>query len=215
MGRAIRYGSRDRPCAWRAEVSTATGGKNGELKAVFTWLELVQPPGHMPPAPLTGQLALMRVQQMPIAYYRFLLDQVGHDHYWVQRMRLSDVSIRAILDAPTTHISVLYLDGAPAGFFEIDSKRDGVAHIVHFGLIDHAQGRNLSPWFLHAALSAAWEEGTERVTIGTTSLDHPAALRLYQRFGFVVTERSHGTIRPLSAQERLEALNGTRPSTSL
>ncbi|WP_253381006.1 GNAT family N-acetyltransferase [Notoacmeibacter sp. MSK16QG-6] len=157
----------------------------------------------------------MRATAIPVAYYRFLLDQVGHNHYWVQRMRLTDAAVRQILDAETTDISVLYLDGAPAGFFEIDRKRDGVAHIVHFGLIEHAQGRNLSPWFFHAALSAAWEGATERVTIGTTSLDHPAALRLYQRFGFEVTERSQGTIRPLSAKERAEKLNSVHSPTRI
>ncbi|RLQ88031.1 GNAT family N-acetyltransferase [Notoacmeibacter ruber] len=179
-----------------------------ELKAVFTWLQRTEPPGPMPPAPLAGQMALMRVSNVPLAFYRFLLDQIGRNHHWVQRMRLPDDTLRSILDASTTDIAVLYLDGAPAGLFEIDRKRDGVAHIVHFGLMAHAQGRKLSRWFFHAALSAAWNEGTERVTIGTTSLDHPAALRLYQRFGFEVTERSQGTIRPLSEPERFQKLGG-------
>ncbi len=187
-------------------MSVASSEKASELKAVFTWLQRTEAPGPMPNAPLAGQLALIRADFMPMAFYRFLLDSVGRPHHWVQRMRMPDGALRAILDASTTDIFVLYFEGTPAGFFEIDRRQEGTAHIVHFGLMPHAQGRQLSGWFFQSALNAAWREGTKRITIGTTSLDHPAALRLYQRFGFEVTERSQGTIRPLSLRERTERL---------
>ena len=187
-------------------MNSGSSDNGNELRAVFTWLHRLEPPGPMPHPPLTGQLALMRVEFMPIGFYRFLLDSVGGRYHWVQRMRLDNEVVRSLLDAKTTEIFVLYLQGAPAGFFEIDRRREGTAHIVHFGLMAHAQGRHLSGWFLHAALDAAWREDTERITIGTTSLDHPAALRLYQRFGFTVTERSQGTIRPLARNERIDRL---------
>lgn len=177
-----------------------------ELKAVFTWLEKTTPPGNTIAAPLAERLALMRAPNMPMEFYRFLIDRIGGPYHWVQRMRLPENALRIILDADTTEIFVLYLEGVPAGFFEIDRRGRDTAHIVHFGLMEHARGRRLSGWFLHTALEAAWTEGTERITIGTTSLDHPSALRLYQRFGFVVTERTSGSVIPLTEQERRDCL---------
>ena len=48
----------------------------------------------------------------------------------------------------------------------------------------------LGRFLLGTAIHTAWEApGTERVTVNTCTLDHPRALGLYQRMGFVPVRR--------------------------
>ncbi len=53
---------------------------------------------------------------------------------------------------------MLYVDGCPAGYFELDSSRmpDDV-EIAYFGLIGKYTGMGLGHWFLGAAIDAAWD----------------------------------------------------------
>jgi GNAT superfamily N-acetyltransferase len=51
--------------------------------------------------------------------------------------------------------------------------------------VPEAIGRGLGTWLLRTAVHAGWDmPGTVRMTVNTCSLDHPAALSLYQKAGF-------------------------------
>ena len=53
-----------------------------------------------------------------------------------------------------------------------------------------AIGRGLGTYLLQTAVHMAWDRpGVERVTVNTNSLDHPRALPLYQKAGFVPVHR--------------------------
>jgi hypothetical protein len=43
----------------------------------------------------------------------------------------------------------------------------------------------LGPFLLNCAIDAAWSGGAKKLTVNTCTLDHPKALGLYQRAGFV------------------------------
>ncbi|WP_245453479.1 GNAT family N-acetyltransferase [Aquibium carbonis] len=101
------------------------------------------------------------------------------------RRRMDDDALAAIIHATTTLIDVLYVDGAPAGFVEIDlSQAPEKAEIEYFGLIGEFQGRGLSKFFLSCAIHAAWQHDPGTLVIQTNSLDSPRALQLYQKMGF-------------------------------
>ena len=53
-----------------------------------------------------------------------------------------------------------------------------------------------------AAISAAWAHGPKRVTVQTCTLDHPAALPLYQKLGFTPVAQKKEVVRPLTFAER-------------
>ena len=90
-----------------------------------------------------------------------------------------------IIHAETTQIDVLYADGCPAGFFERDSSGlPETVELAYFGLCPDYVGLGLGKWFLANAIESAWDKTPERVTVHTNSLDHAAALPLYQRLGF-------------------------------
>jgi len=61
---------------------------------------------------------------------------------------------------------------------------------AYFGLVPEAMGRGLGSFLLQTAVHMAWDRpDVARVTINTNSLDHPRALPLYQKVGFVPVRR--------------------------
>src|SRR5690242_10655931 len=108
------------------------------------------------PTPLGTKIAVMRATGMPVAFYRYLYEQVGKSHHWSLRRGLSDEALRAEIHSAACEISVLYVDGAPAGFFELDLSRLGhEVEILYFGLTPDFQGRGLARFFLAEAIAAA------------------------------------------------------------
>ncbi len=173
------------------------------LDTTITWLEMAEPPRPKAHLPLGVKAALMRAESMPLHFYRYLMYRTGKPWNWVYRLRMDDDELSRIVHAPTTDIDVLYLDGAPAGFFEIDRSQEGITDLAYFGLMAHATARGLGRWFLEAALESAWSNNPQKVTVNTCTLDHPAALGLYQKMGFVPVKRSQAVIQPLSDKELL------------
>ena len=75
-------------------------------------------------------------------------------------------------------------------FFLLDTREAGCCDLGYFGLVPEAIGRGLGRFLLETAVHAAWDlPGVERLTVNTCSLDHPRALPLYQRAGFVPVRR--------------------------
>lgn len=173
------------------------------LKAHITRLEMAAPPTKSLPLPVNLHTALMRVQDIPLPYYRFLYAQVGRRWHWVERLRMDDTKLAAILRDKRTHLTVLYVNGAPAGFSEMFHESADVVELCHFGLMEHALGMGVGKWFLLQALYAAWGLEPRTVTVTTNNLDHPRALQLYQMFGFNPVSTSDALVRPLSDEEWL------------
>ena len=113
--------------------------------------------------------------------------------HWRLPPEQTDDELHAWLNSADCEVHVLYIGGAPGGFFEIDASEtaSGVS-ISCFGLMPYAQGRGLSRWFLSEAIRAAWAHETPRVRIQTNNHDSPIALRLYQSQGFEVVGTSTG-----------------------
>lgn len=154
------------------------------LIAHITELEMTAPPKQALPVPVNIQTAILRVTDIRPAYYRFLYLSVGRRWQWTERLRLDDEALAEILNDKRNSVTVLYVNGAPAGFFELFQQDEDVVELTHFGLIEHALGLGLGKWFLLQALLAAWNLNPKTVRVMTNTLDHPRALQLYQRFGF-------------------------------
>jgi GNAT superfamily N-acetyltransferase len=174
-----------------------SGDTSLHLAARVTHLEMAQPPARRVQMPSGPRLALMRASRMTLSFYRFLYEQVGKPHHWMLRRKMDDDVLVGVIHAPTTEIQVLYVDGSPAGFFELDlSRQPGEVEIVYFGLIPEFQGRGLGKFFLSEAIFAAWAHMPQRIVIHTNTLDSPRALQLYQRAGFSPFAFSEETVEP-------------------
>ena len=149
------------------------------------------------PMPSRPRLALMRTPKIPLAFYRYLYEQVGKPHDWMVRRKMNDDQLSAIVHAMSTEIQVLYADGAPAGFFELDMNRlPEEVEVVYFGLSPDFQGMGLGKFFFSEALDAAWAHAPAKVTLHTNTLDSPRALQIYQAAGFSPCGYSEETVTP-------------------
>ena len=177
MGLARRYPGRD----WSRAVTI--------LEDTITYLEmLARPTGRRVPAPLET-LALMRSEACTVSFYRYLYDTVGEPWLWFERRMIGDAALAAQIGKPTIEIFALYVRGVPAGFFELDTAAPRDTKLCYFGLIPDFIGRGLGPYLLQAAIDRAWSRPIDRFWLHTSTFDHPKALRVYQRAGFVVYAR--------------------------
>jgi GNAT superfamily N-acetyltransferase len=160
-----------------------------KIADTVTYLEMFERPPPRNTAPPHGKLALMRAENCTASFYRHLYETVGTPWVWFERRLMSDTVLAAELAKPTTEIFVLYVSGVPAGFFELDAAEPRETLLSYFGLIPEFIGRRLGPFLLNAAIEQAWSRPIERFWVHTCTFDHPRALPLYQRAGFVVYAR--------------------------
>ncbi|MDO1585067.1 3-mercaptopyruvate sulfurtransferase [Rhizobium oryzicola] len=176
---------------------------NAPIKAHVTELEMTAPPRQSLPIPVNIQTALMRTQDIPLHYYRYLYRQVGKRWHWYDRARMSDDELLKILRDERVSVTVLYVNGAPAGFFELFHESEDRVELSYFGLFEHALGLGIGKWFLLQALYSAWQMNPKKVTVSTNSLDHPRALPLYQMMGFTPVRMYEAWVDPMSDAELL------------
>lgn len=138
--------------------------------------------------------AILRAENPPVHFYRYLYDLVGAPYNWISRRRLSDDDLAAIIQHDDVYLYVLYVDGVPAGMAEVDARSDEMHELKFFGLAPDFIGNGLGRYFLSNVLDLIWSRGPKCVRLETCTLDHPAALPLYQKFGFSVVDRRQGFV---------------------
>jgi GNAT superfamily N-acetyltransferase len=126
-----------------------------------------------------------RVLDCPPSFYRWVYASVGGPWHWHERLGWDDATIRAHLAQPSVFLRVLYVEGAPAGYYELNRHPDNSVEIVHIGLLPERIGRRLGGLLVAEAARDAWALGATRVWLHTCTLDGPAALPNYLRRGFV------------------------------
>lgn len=167
----------------------------GSLRCTVTSLEMTARPAHQPvPVPTGATLALLRARTPGAAFYRYLYNRVGESWLWYERRAVDDSALAAIVDHDKVEIFVLYADGVPAGYAELDRRLPPDIELAYFGLVPEFIGRGLGSYLLAAAIDIAWAHEPERLWVHTNTLDHPKALTLYQKFGFVPYKREDKVI---------------------
>jgi GNAT superfamily N-acetyltransferase len=149
-----------------------------------TYLSMAAPTDLTPAAVPEVQARIERLGFCPIVFFRYLYAEVGRQYRWTDRLSWSDERIRAYLDAGDVALYVLYVESAPAGYFELKRHEDASTEIAYFGLMGDYIGRGLGGWLLTQAVEAAWAGQPSRVWLHTCTLDHPSALPNYVRRGF-------------------------------
>lgn len=138
-------------------------------------------------------------------FARYLYAVVGGPWTWTDRLGWTREQWLADLGVTGTETYVAYVGGEPAGYVQIQPTPVGAAEargrasveIRYFGLVETAIGRGLGRTLLAHGIDAAWTlaerhkaPATQRVWVHTCSLDGPAALRNYERRGFVVIDET-------------------------
>jgi GNAT superfamily N-acetyltransferase len=144
------------------------------------------------------------VAECPASFYRYLYAEVGRFYHWVDRLPWTDAEIRSHLARPEITLWVMYYEGAPAGYFELERHPDGSIEIAYFGLLQDVIGRGLGKHLLSVAAEQAWSDGANRVWLHTCTLDDAAAMPNYLKRGFqpFKQETYSTTISPEEEQSR-------------
>lgn len=153
-------------------------------KHIHVWhLEIKQPPKD--PAPPASYL-LSRLDTVLPEFARFLYLTVGAPWCWYMRLGWQYRDWKARLEDKRVEFWVAFKDGAPLGYFELESQPAGSAEICYFGLVPEFIGQGQGKALLHDAIAKAWQLGGKRVWLHTCTLDHPNALSNYLSRGFTV-----------------------------
>jgi len=170
-------------------------GVEDYLNVTVTQLETKRPAAPVPvrPPAMPRPIAFQRLRESTTSFYRYLYNTVGEPWLWYERRQTDDETLRLLIADESIAVVVLYYGGVPAGFAEIDtrvvaSKPRDATLLAYFGLIPEFIGHGLGRFFLNATIQLAWEQfPADRLVVRTCTLDHPAALPLYQKCGFVPT----------------------------
>src|SRR5208283_4619159 len=118
-----------------------------------TFLRMDRPPADAAPGLPPGQ-QVVRVATPTVGFYRYLYNTVGADYVWWLRRIMPDADLARLLDDPSLEVHVLYKDGEPAGFFELDARYGTSVNLSYFGLMPHMIGTGAGPGFLRQAIDA-------------------------------------------------------------
>jgi len=150
---------------------------------IITYLEMREHPRLQTRGPHRGGM-MLRLDEPCVPFYRYLHQRLGSE----ELAALSDPDIAETLLDPDRDVFILYIGGAPAGFFELDRQREGEVRLTHLSLLPEFRGRHLGKWFLGLAVEAAWDYRPDRVWTSVTDEDDPRAILLCQWAGFVPYE---------------------------
>ena len=164
-----------------------------EVSYTVTYLEMPERPSFdYPHLPAGSSAALLKAHEPPVWYFLALYDAVGRDYAWEDMHAVPKQEIRAQL--ARSDVFTLMEHGWPHGFFMLEDTEDGMVDLAYFGLVPEAVGSGLGGWLLKTAILTGWDRpGTRTLTVNTCTLDHPRALALYQKNGFLAVRRENAT----------------------
>jgi GNAT superfamily N-acetyltransferase len=161
---------------------------------VTTWsLELTSPDQVVPAPRPELDLTLVQARFPSPELSRFLYTAVGGDWYWIDRLVWTHEQWLEWQGRPGVETWIAYIEGTPAGYFELDASVAGDVELAYFGLLPVFVGRGLGGWLLTEALRRAWALGPDRVWVHTCSLDGPHALANYRARGMKVFKETRAT----------------------
>ena len=119
-----------------------------------------------------------------VAEYREYYYGVGKEWHWLDRMVMPDQELFEKINAANTEIWVMKINDVPAGFAEFVCEND-FTEIQYFGLLPDFVGKGYGSYFLAWVIEKAWSYHPTWIQLNTCTLDHPNALAVYQKAGFV------------------------------
>ncbi len=176
-------------------MTLVDGPSDGAVEVTVWDLEMRSPDAIRPGRPPKVEPLAMTAGRPAPELSRFFYGLVGGPWQWVDRLAWTDEQWRAWVDRPEQHLVSCWVDGAPAGYYELEEQSgpDGghQVEVVYFGVAVDFHGLGLGRWLLTEALRHGWTLGDpSRVWLHTCSLDGPAALANYEARGLKVVRTS-------------------------
>ncbi len=155
-----------------------------ELCCVRTfYLEMTQKPENFAFETKT-EYSILQSEKPNLEFYRFLYNFVGKDWNWSRRLLMTDEELLKIIHHSDTEMYILYSDGCPVGFAELDCRNNEEIEFVYFGLTKNSIGKGLGKYLMNFIIDKVFSRSPKRFWLHTCELDHPKAVDFYQKAGF-------------------------------
>ena len=136
------------------------------------------------PPPYPGTFFKKLPRPVTVSDYRNYYYGVGEQWCWLDRMVMPDEMLYEKINAAHVDIFILYVNNEPAGFAEFVNENRYV-EILYFGLLPGFIGKGLGNYFLQWVIAHAWSYQPGWIQLNTCTLDHPNALSVYKKAGFL------------------------------
>ena len=157
----------------------------GQLATVVTCLEMVAPPRPLRET-RPANWTFRRVEAPAADWYRDLFRRVGEPYLWSSRLTIGTAELRALLSDSLVEVYALARDGRDEGLLELDFRVAGECELTFLGLSPQLAGSGAGKSLMNRAQARVWSGPirVRRFWVHTCTLDHPGALRFYERAGF-------------------------------
>lgn len=167
-----------------------------QIEVTITYLEMTSASELRPKICDDPSFAIRECTVPQWQFNRFLYNTVGEAWAWRERLAWADDQWRSYTESERLRTFVAYLDGSPAGYFELQRDDEGGVEIIYFGMMPSFIGRGFGSAMLTQALAEAWQMNPRRVWVHTCTLDHPAALANYQARGMKIYKTATKLCQP-------------------
>lgn len=161
---------------------------DSQIAAIVTFLEMRAP--APPRATTPTSLTYVPFGPSDANAYRALYRAVGEQWGWFSRLAWSD---EQFLDHFSNEAVVAFHvkdQAGTVGIIELDARADHETELAFFGVVPERIGTGLATIMMDFAIARAFARPIARFFVHTCTLDHPAALRFYEKSGFRAYKRA-------------------------
>ena len=161
---------------------------DSQIAAIVTFLEMRAP--APPRATTPTSLTYVPFRPSDANAYRALYRAVGEQWGWFSRLAWSD---EQFLDHFSNEAVVAFHvkdQAGTVGIIELDARADHETELAFFGVVPERIGTGLATIMMDFTISRAFARPIARFFVHTCTLDHPAALRFYEKSGFRAYKRA-------------------------
>ena len=113
------------------------------LEVTITYLDMHRRPSSSLRLLAPERTAIVQAHQPTVSFYRYLYCHVGEPWLWYERRAMDNDMLREIIHDPAVSIHVLYFDGVPAGYVELDSRVDHEIELAYFDCFQNSLAAGL------------------------------------------------------------------------
>ena len=159
--------------------------KNKFIKYRVTYLEMKKRPSYTYPNCPIKFTNITKSKDIPYWYFISLYKSVGEEYEWTDMLKQKKAVTEKFLNDKNVYFYSLVSSGVPVGFFILDYRKKEICDISYIGLTKGNLGKGLGKYLFKTAFLMGWDTNyINKLTVNTCTLDHKAALPLYQKLGF-------------------------------
>ena len=166
--------------------------ESSQIAAIVTFLAMDEPaPLRQSAGPLSVRdLTFTRFQPSDAARYRQLYRAVGEAWGWFSRLQWSDQHFFDYFSNDNVAAYHVSHQGESVGLVELDARAATETELAFFGVTQAYIGQGAASIMMNFAIEQAFSRPLQRFFVHTCTLDHPGALRFYEKSGFRAYRRA-------------------------